>query len=184
MAGLGCFNGKKVLITGHTGFKGTWLLLWLELLGADVLGVSLPTQDNSYFTQLIRPKARVNHIELDIRDLKAISDLITKEKPDFIFHLAAQAIVKTSYQDPSNTWSTNVMGTLNILESLRITNSPTIAILITSDKCYENQEWVWGYRETDRLGGSDPYSGSKAAAELVIRSYINSYFSDSFNKRK
>ena len=146
--------------------------------------MSLPSNKEDYFTKYIKKNSTVKHVELDITNLNLIVDLIVNEKPVYIFHLAAQAIVQTSYQRPTATWETNVLGTINILESLRMTQAPTIAILITSDKCYENQEWVWGYREIDRLGGSDPYSASKAAAELAIQSYISSYFSDSSNIHK
>jgi CDP-glucose 4,6-dehydratase len=170
------YFGKKVLITGHTGFKGSWLCVWLLKLGAEVVGISdeVPTKP-SMFEELGVSK-KINNISADIRDLKTIKKIIKKEKPDFIFHLAAQAIVSKSYLDPVNTISTNVMGTLNILESLRDYEDECIAILITSDKCYDNVEWVWGYKETDKIGGKDIYSGSKGAAELIIKSYFNSFF--------
>ena len=170
------YSGKKVLITGHTGFKGSWLCVWLLKLGADVVGISkdIPTQP-SMFEELNIAK-RVKSIETDIRDLSSICEIIRAEQPDYIFHLAAQAIVSTSYSDPVDTISTNVIGTLNILEALRTFEHKCIAVMITSDKCYDNVEWVWGYRETDHLGGKDVYSGSKGAAELVIKSYISSFF--------
>ena len=172
------YSGKKVLITGHTGFKGSWLCMWLLKLGAEVVGVSkdVPTKP-SMFEELILAE-KIKHIDSDIRDLTSVSEIILIEQPDFIFHLAAQAIVSTSYTNPVDTMSTNVMGTLNILEALRTFEHECIAVLITSDKCYDNVEWVWGYRETDALGGKDIYSGSKGAAELVIKSYMNSFFQD------
>jgi len=170
------YSGKKVLITGHTGFKGSWLSVWLLKLGANVVGVSnnIPTQP-SMFEELGISK-KIKNIEADIRDLALIKKIIETEQPDFIFHLAAQAIVSKSYLEPVETISTNVIGTLNVLESLRLYEHQCIAVMITSDKCYDNVEWIWGYRETDDLGGKDIYSGSKGAAELVIKSYINSFF--------
>ncbi len=170
------FRNKTVLVTGHTGFKGSWLCLWLKNLGANIVGLGLdPTSDKSFYS--------VNNINLfvednifDIRDLNKVKNLISTVKPDFVFHLAAQALVRKSYLDPLETYSTNVEGTLNVLESLRTLNNKCACVFITSDKCYENNEWVWGYRETDRLGGSDPYSSSKACAELSIKSYFDSFF--------
>jgi CDP-glucose 4,6-dehydratase len=170
------YRGRRVLVTGHTGFKGSWLTTWLLKLGAEVIGIAkdVPTQP-AMFEELGLAR-RIKHIQADIRDLGAMRGLIAAEQPDFVFHLAAQAIVSTSYSDPVETISTNVVGTMNILEALRTLERPCVAILITSDKCYNNVEWVWGYRETDRLGGTDIYSGSKGAAELVIRSYLHSFF--------
>ena len=170
------YTGKKVLITGHTGFKGSWLSVWLLKLGAKVVGVSndIPTQPSMYEELAISKK--IKNIEADIRDLSSIRKIIKKEQPDFIFHLAAQAIVSKSYLEPVETISTNVTGTLNVLESLRNHDNECIVVMITSDKCYDNVEWIWGYKETDELGGKDIYSGSKGAAELVIKSYVNSFF--------
>lgn len=170
------YQGKRVLVTGHTGFKGTWLTTWLLKLGAEVTGVSkdVPTQP-SMFEELALTK-RIQNIQADIRDLSAMQKIISEAKPDFVFHLAAQAIVSTSYSDPVETMSTNVIGTMNILEVLRKFEKPCVAVMITSDKCYDNVEWLWGYRETDALGGKDVYSGSKGAAELVIKSYFHSFF--------
>jgi CDP-glucose 4,6-dehydratase len=170
------YKAKKVLVTGHTGFKGSWLSTWLLKLGAKVVGISkdIPTQPSMF--EELDLKNRLKHIQADIRDLKAMRSLIADEQPDFVFHLAAQAIVSTSYADPVETMSTNVMGTMNILEALRTVQKHCVAILITSDKCYDNVEWIWGYRETDKLGGHDIYSGSKGAAELVINSYLHSFF--------
>ncbi len=170
------YKGRKVLVTGHTGFKGSWLTAWLLKLGAQVVGVSkdIPTQP-SMFEEMGLEK-RITHIRADIRDLKKMREVMASASPDFIFHLAAQAIVSESYADPVETLSTNVIGTMNILETLRIVSKPCTAVIITSDKCYDNVEWVWGYRETDSLGGKDIYSGSKGAAELVIKSYVHSFF--------
>lgn len=172
------YHGRRVLVTGHTGFKGSWLTSWLLKLGAEVVGVSrdVPTQP-AMFDELALD-GRIKHIQKDIRDLDAMRDLIVAEEPDFVFHLAAQAIVSTSYTDPVDTISTNVVGTMNILDALRTLKRPCVAVLITSDKCYDNVEWVWGYRETDGLGGKDVYSGSKGAAELVIKAYLHSFFQD------
>ncbi len=176
-----CFEGKTVLITGHTGFKGSWLASWLLLLGARVVGASLsPNSQPSHFNEL-RLDSHIDDYRIDIRDEEAIGKLVRKIKPDFVFHLAAQALVHTAYSDPLETWNTNVLGTLNILESLRKLDNLCVAIIITSDKCYDNVEWVWGYRETDVLGGTDPYSASKGAAELAIRSHVKSYFSSESN---
>lgn len=170
------YNGRRVLVTGHTGFKGSWLTTWLLKLGAEVIGISkdVPTQP-AMFEELALA-GRIKHVQADIRDLDAMCNLITSEQPDFVFHLAAQAIVSTSYSKPVETMTTNVVGTMNILEALRALDRPCVAVMITSDKCYDNVEWVWGYRETDRLGGNDVYSGSKGAAELVIKSYLRSFF--------
>ena len=170
------YKGKKVLITGHTGFKGSWLTVWLLKLGAHVVGYSkdIPTEPSMFLE--LDLESKIKHYIGDVRDLPSIKKIILKEKPDFIFHLAAQAIVSISYSDPVETMTSNVMGTMNILEAIRSIDSPCVAILITSDKCYENVEWVWGYRESDAMGGKDIYSGSKGAAELVIKSYLNSFF--------
>lgn len=170
------YHHRRVLVTGHTGFKGSWLTAWLLKLGANVVGYSkdVPTSP-SMFNEL-NLSGKIKDIRGDIRDLANLRKVISEEKPDFIFHLAAQAIVSTSYIDPVETMTTNVNGTMNVLECLRVLNSPCVAIMITSDKCYDNVEWVWGYRETDGLGGKDVYSGSKGAAELVIKSYVNSFF--------
>ncbi len=172
------FKGKRVLITGHTGFKGSWLTAWLLKLGAEITGVSkdIPTQPAMF--EVLGLAGRIRHVSADIRDLPAMRNLIAGEKPDFVFHLAAQAIVSTSYIDPVATITTNAIGTMNILEALRTLAHPCTAVMISSDKCYDNVEWVWGYRETDKLGGKDIYSGSKGAAELVIRSYLHSFFKE------
>ena len=170
------FNGKKVLITGHTGFKGSWLTSWLALMGAHITGLALdPITSPSHFDEINLEK-KIDDIRIDIREHKKINTIINDIKPDFIFHLAAQALVKDSLKNPRDTWETNVIGTINLLDACRNLDNHCTVILITSDKCYKNSEWIWGYRETDILGGSDPYSGSKAATELAIYSYLKSYF--------
>lgn len=176
MNGLSVFNGARVLVTGHTGFKGSWLSLWLTQLGAQVLGVSngVPTEPSHFAAAGLA--GRVQDYCVDIRDGGALKTLVNEIQPDFVFHLAAQALVRRAYSDPVETWHTNVLGTMNVLEALRELKKLCVAVLITSDKCYDNVEWVWGYRETDALGGPDPYSASKGAAELAIRSYVRSYF--------
>ena len=171
------FKNKRILITGNTGFKGSWLTIWLSLLRAKLYGLSnnIPTKPSLY-EEANLDKIIENNI-IDIKDLTKVSNLVKTIQPDFIFHLAAQPLVSVSYLNPAETWQTNVMGTVNILESLRLLDKKCISVIITSDKCYENQEWEWGYRENDRLGGNDPYSASKGSAELVIKSYIASFFS-------
>jgi len=172
------FKGKKVLITGHTGFKGSWLTTWLLKLGANVTGISknIPTQPSMF--EELKLADKIKHIIADIRDLKTMQEIIEREQSEYVFHLAAQAIVSTSYEDPVETMTSNVIGTMNILETLRSLDNGCIAVFITSDKSYDNVEWLWGYRETDHLGGKDIYSGSKAAAEMVINSYVNSFFNN------
>lgn len=172
---LAVFSGKKILITGHTGFKGSWLSLWLNQKDAKLYGISkdIPTQP-SLFDSLGLEK-EMEHILLDIRDLTSLKSEIRRIEPDFIFHMAAQPIVSLSYQDPLETFSTNAIGTANVLEAVRDLQNKCVVICITSDKCYENVEWVWGYKETDMLGGKDIYSGSKAAAEIIIHSYYHSF---------
>lgn len=171
------YHKKKILLTGHTGFKGSWLLLWLTELGADVVGYSLPppTQPNHF--ELARLKDKVVHIEGDIRNFENLLKVFTTHQPEIVFHLAAQPIVLRSFSEPKETFDTNVLGTTNVLEAIRHTHSVKAAVMVTSDKCYENKEWIWGYREHDHLGGTDPYSASKAMAELAIASYRDSFFS-------
>ena len=170
------YRNKRVLITGHTGFKGSWLTIWLLNLGADVIGVSrdIPTQPSMF--EALGLVDKIQHHIIDIRDIESLSQVVSGEKPDFVFHLAAQAIVSTSYSEPLVTVSSNVMGTTNLLESLRISNHKCTAIIITSDKAYENIEQVWGYKESDPMGGKDIYSGSKGAADLLFKSYYHSFF--------
>lgn len=172
------YQGRRVLLTGHTGFKGSWLALWLQQLGAQVTGVSLsPATSPSHWDLLglDMPDSRI-----DIRDAAAVADVVHTVAPEIVFHLAAQPLVRRSYRDPLETWSTNVMGTANLLEACRYQSSVRAIVVITTDKCYENQEWEWGYRENDRLGGHDPYSASKAGAELVAASYRNAFFSQPY----
>ncbi|MDB6024384.1 MAG: CDP-glucose 4,6-dehydratase, partial [Verrucomicrobiales bacterium] len=170
------FRGKKVFVTGHTGFKGAWLSEWLLSMGADVTGFSLaPNTSPSLFNQLGLAK-RLKHIVGDIQDAKAVHKALAKAQPDFVFHLAAQALVRDSYERSLETFNVNVIGTANVLESLKGFKKPCTGIFITTDKCYENREWLHGYREEDPLGGHDPYSASKAAAEIVIHSYRRSFF--------
>lgn len=173
---LNRFAGKKVIVTGHTGFKGVWLSKWLLSLGAEVVGIALePYTVPSHF-EAAGLAHDIKDLRIDIRDKVLMKQVFVDVQPDFVFHLAAQALVRKSYDDPLLTWETNVMGTLNVLEALRHLEKPCVAVLITSDKCYDNVEWVWGYRETDAMGGPDPYSASKGAAELAIKSHIKSYF--------
>lgn len=169
------FSGKKILITGHTGFKGSWLSLWLVQKGAKLYGISkdIPTKPSLFET--LGLEKEMEHILIDIRDLTSLKSEILRIEPDFIFHMAAQPIVSLSYQNPLETLTTNVIGTANVLEAVRGLQNKCVVICITSDKCYENVEWVWGYKETDMLGGKDVYSGSKGAAEIIIHSYYHSF---------
>ena len=177
------FKNKKVLITGSTGFKGSWLGIWLNLLGANIYGLSLkPPTNPSLFEEAKLSKIIKNNI-IDIRDTKKVHSLVEIIQPDYIFHLAAQPLVKYSYSNPIETWQTNVIGTVNILDSLRLLSKKCIGIIITSDKCYANQEWEWGYRESDQLGGNDPYSASKGSAEFAFKSYYKSFFSSISNNQ-
>jgi len=171
------YSGKTVLLTGNTGFKGSWLTIWLIKMGAKVVGLSddIPTEPSLY--KMAKLESLIDMHYLDIRDTDAVKNLVTKVAPDYVFHLAAQPLVKASYDNPLATLSTNIMGTASILESLRELDKTCSAVIVTSDKCYDNVEWCWGYKETDRLGGKDIYSGSKAAAELVFNSYFHSFFS-------
>ena len=171
------YKDKVVLLTGHTGFKGSWLAIWLNMLGAKVVGYSLDPYSNrdNFVVSKLQSKLLAD-VRGDIRDQKKFNETIQKYQPELIFHLAAQALVKTAYNDPVETYETNTMGTVYVLEALRHNACLKTAIMITSDKCYENVEQMWGYKETDRMGGYDPYSASKGAAELIISSYRNSYF--------
>ena len=170
------YRGRRVLVTGHTGFKGSWLTLWLKGLGANVSGIALdPEPGHLNHWTLVAPSI-VNDIRLDVRDSAKLATAVARVNPEIVFHLAAQPLVRRSYYDPLLTWETNVLGTANLLEACRPLRELRAAVLVTTDKCYENQEWVWGYRETDRLGGNDPYSASKAAMEILISSYRHSFF--------
>lgn len=171
------YRGKRVLLTGHTGFKGAWLAEWLLDLGADVTGYSLPPPTHPSLFEQLGLATRLRHIAGDIRDLPKLRQTVESVRPDFVFHLAAQSLVRLSYREPVETYSTNVMGTVNVLEALRLAGRPCTVVAITTDKCYENRESTQGYREEDPMGGHDPYSSSKGAAELVISAYRRSYFS-------
>ena len=168
------YNKKKVLITGHTGFKGSWLALWLSQLGADITGYSLapPTEPNHF--QLLN--LDMVSITGDIRDSDKLKQTLKEHKPEIVFHLAAQALVRESYKDPIGTFSSNVMGTINLFEAARSVEGVRALINVTSDKCYKNKEWLWGYREIDSLGGYDPYSASKGCSEILTSCWRNSYF--------
>jgi CDP-glucose 4,6-dehydratase len=169
----GTYMGKKVLLTGHTGFKGSWLALWLTQMGAEVYGYALPAEEMSHIELL---GLEIDQELNDIRNPDALNRFFNAVQPDIVFHLAAQALVRASYEDPTTTFSTNVMGTLHVLEACRKTPSVKAIVNVTSDKCYENREWIWGYRENDAMGGYDPYSASKGCAELLGNSYRNCYF--------
>lgn len=173
----GFWQGKRVFVTGHAGFKGSWMTLWLLSLGAEVAGLSLPPNTKPVlFDQLGLASELQHHLE-DIRQRDRVRQIISQFQPDVVFHLAAQPLVRRSYVEPVETWETNVLGTIHVLEALKFLDRPCAAVLITTDKCYENREWAYGYRETDPLGGYDPYSSSKAAAELAIASWRQSFFS-------
>jgi len=172
----GFWRGKRVFVTGHTGFKGSWLATWLQRLGAEVVGFALRPPTEPAMFHLARVSDQVQSIEGDIRDLEHLTASIARHAPEIVIHLAAQAWVRAGYADPVTTYTTNVTGTVNLLEAVRRTASTRVVLAITSDKCYENREWVWGYRENDRMGGHDPYSSSKGCAELVIAAYRDSFF--------
>ncbi len=170
------YNGKRVFITGHTGFKGSWLSEWLLLLGARPMGYSLaPATDPALFNQLDLA-GRIKHEIGDIRELDGLRRALQQAQPDIVFHLAAQPLVREAYTDPVTTYQTNVLGTVHLLEALRSLDKPCAVVVITTDKCYENHEWLFGYRENDPLGGHDPYSSSKACAELAVHSFRQSFF--------
>jgi CDP-glucose 4,6-dehydratase len=170
------FKNRRVFVTGHTGFKGSWLAFILNEIGADVLGYALEPATSANHFDLLNLKDKINHTVGDIRDATFLSRTLIDFQPEFVFHLAAQALVRPSYDDPANTFSTNIIGSVNLLDTVRQCESVRSLVYITSDKCYENVEWIWGYRENDQLGGRDPYSASKAAAEIVFSSYARSFF--------
>jgi CDP-glucose 4,6-dehydratase len=173
------WRGKKVLLTGHTGFKGGWLSLWLQSLGSDVVGYSLDPSRSPNLYQVANVDGGVASIIDDVRDLNALLRAVESTEPEIIFHLAAQSLVLHSYEQPLKTYSTNVMGTVNLLEAVRACSSVKSVVIVTTDKCYENKEWVWSYRENEPVGGFDPYSNSKGCAELVVNAYRDSFFSPS-----
>ncbi|MCB2061011.1 MAG: CDP-glucose 4,6-dehydratase [Novosphingobium sp.] len=172
----GAWSGRRVLVTGHTGFKGSWLSLWLRAMGAEVTGFALPPPTEPSLFDAARIGELVRHVEGDVRDQEALQGVVENTRPEAIFHLAAQPLVRLSYQQPVETYATNVMGTVNLLEAARHVSGLKAIVCVTSDKCYENHEWVWPYRETDPMGGHDPYSSSKGCAELVTAAWRNSFF--------
>lgn len=178
------YSNKRILITGNTGFKGSWLVAWLVSLGAKVHGVSngVPTEPSLFRSS--KQADRAAYSELDIRDYMGMEGIVREVQPEFLFHLAAQPIVRESYTDPLSTIATNGMGTANILEALRVVNPACTAVFVTSDKAYDNVEWIWGYRESDALGGKDPYSASKGMAELAIKTYAQSFFNSASSRVK
>ncbi len=173
---LEMFRDRRVFITGHTGFKGSWLAFLLHEVGADVMGFALPPATAVNHFDLLGLDNKIKHCVGDIRDAGHLANTVQEFQPEFVFHLAAQALVRPSYDDPASTFSTNVIGSVNLLDAVRKCESIRSLVYITSDKCYENVEWIWGYRENDLLGGRDPYSASKAAAEIAFSSYARSYF--------
>ena len=173
---MNLFNGKVVLVTGHTGFKGSWLSIWLTHLGAKIFGISDGIVSNPSNFSVSEISNVIDDNRLDVRDADAIEKLIRNIQPDFVFHMAAQPLVRSSYESPLDTIEVNSIGSVNILEGLRTLSKQVIAVMITSDKVYDNVESFWGYKETDRLGGKDPYSASKGMAELAIRAYVESFF--------
>jgi CDP-glucose 4,6-dehydratase len=170
------WRGKRVLMTGHTGFKGSWLSLWLQQLGADLTGYALAPPTNPNLFEVASVDASMRSVIADIRDPAALTKAMQEAKPDIVIHMAAQPLVRYSYQAPVETYATNVMGTVHLLEAVRQTPSVRAVVNVTSDKCYENKEWPWGYRENEPMGGYDPYSNSKGCAELVTAAYRNSFF--------
>lgn len=175
MSILDFYRDKTVLVTGHTGFKGSWLCVMLQMAGANVVGYALKPERESLYA-LSKAGGQMESVEGDIRDLKHLKSVFRQYQPELVFHLAAQPIVRTSYEDPVFTYETNVMGTVNLLESVRTVSSVAAVLNVTTDKVYENREWEWGYRETDPLDGYDPYSNSKSCSELVTHSYKKSFF--------
>ena len=173
----GFYHGKRVLVTGHTGFKGSWLSIWLHELGAEVIGIAQDpySEQDNYVLSGIGRKITAD-LRADIRDGEQLKSLFRTWQPDIVFHLAAQPLVRLSYEIPVDTYETNVMGTIHVLEAIRATDSVKVGVMITTDKCYENKEQIWGYRENEPMGGYDPYSSSKGAAEIAIASWRRSFF--------
>ena len=175
------YKGKTVLLTGHTGFKGSWMAYWLSEMGAKVIGYALPPENEDDHFNLLQLNKKITHIEADILDGDKLKEVFETYQPEIVFHLAAQALVRFSYDNPKLTFDTNVAGSVNVLEAIRESKSVKSFVYVTSDKAYKNKEWTWGYRENDELGGHDPYSASKAAAEIVFSSYTDSFFSKNPN---
>ncbi len=180
----GFYKGKKVLVTGHTGFKGSWLSIWLHELGAEVIGLALDpiSERDNYVLSGVGEKIEQD-LRGDIRDVEKVKEIFNCYQPEIVFHLAAQSLVRQSYDLPVDTYEINVMGTIHVLEAIRSTESVKVAIMVTTDKCYENKEQIWGYRENEPMGGYDPYSSSKGAAEIAIASWRRSYFNPSKYER-
>lgn len=170
------WNGKKVLLTGHTGFKGSWLAFWLKMTGAAVCGYALAPETEPNLFENLKIENEIESVIGDVRDLPHFEKVTRDFQPEIVFHLAAQPLVRRSYRQPVETYTTNVIGTVNVLEAIRQTDSVKSVVIVTTDKVYENKEWLWAYRETERLGGFDPYSNSKACAELAVSAYRNSFF--------
>lgn len=177
------WQGKRVLVTGHTGFKGAWLSLCLQRMGAQVAGFALAPRTPEDLFEVARIGDCMSSELGDIRDVEHIREAVRRFQPDVVFHLAAQSLVRTSYREPVETYATNVMGTVHLLEAIRVTDSVRVVVCVTSDKCYENREWVWGYREDDPMGGHDPYSSSKGCTELVVSAYRRSFFAPDPDER-
>lgn len=173
------WKGKRVLITGHTGFKGSWLAFWLKMLGAEVCGFALAPESSPNLYENLDLENQIRSITGDVRDRDSVEKIICDFQPEIVFHLAAQSLVRKSYREPVATYETNVLGTVNVLEAIRRADSVKAVVIVTTDKVYENKEWLWAYRENERLGGFDPYSNSKACAELAVAAYRNSFFDKS-----
>ena len=170
------WQNRRVFVTGHTGFKGSWICIWLQSMGAKITGFALPPPTQPSLFEMARVAEGMRSVTGDVRDFTSLNEALHEADPEIVIHLAAQALVRYSYQNPVDTYATNVMGTVHLLEAIRNTQAVKAAVIVTSDKCYENQEWVWGYRETDPMGGHDPYSNSKGCSELVTAAYRKSYF--------
>ena len=179
------WNNRRVLVTGHTGFKGSWLCLWLKQLSARVTGFALPPPTDPSLFELADVGQGIDSVIGDVRDVESLTRVVRESRPEVVLHLAAQSLVRRSYDDPLETYSTNVLGSANLFQAIREAGGCRVVVNVTSDKCYENHEWIWGYRENDELGGRDPYSNSKACSELVTRAFRDSFFSvDTFSQHR